>query len=138
VPSAGALYPLELYPLAVSVQGLARGIYHYAPLEHALEALPFQGMDDCLRRCTDDDLTQSPIVVILTAIFRRHALKYGDRGYRLTLMDCGCAIAHLYLAATALGLDCCVYGGFHDDGIHRMLGLDGINEAALAVFACGP
>lgn len=137
-PSGGALYPLEIYPLVMRVTGLPDGIYHYRADINTLELLS-RGvpMDLLYENTAEKALERAACVFAVTGVFARQSLKYGERAYRFTMMDAGFMIEHLYLVATALQLGGCVYGGFIDDGINGMLGLDGASESALALFAVG-
>ncbi len=38
-PSAGALYPFEIYPVVNNIKGIERGVYHYSVLDHSLELI---------------------------------------------------------------------------------------------------
>ncbi len=137
-PSAGALYPLEVYVSAQRVAGLAPGLYHYAVREHALERLK----DDVRRPLTVACLDQEHVptaaaVFVLTAIFQRERWKYKGRAYRYILMEAGHVGQNIYLAATALGLGACAIGAFYDDLLNELLGVDGEEEAALYVLTVG-
>jgi SagB-type dehydrogenase family enzyme len=142
VPSGGALYPLELYCVASRVNGLRRdGIYHYAPELHILEDL---------ERCVSSDtlvanlpggspewVRTAAATFIITAVFVRACYKYGDRGYRIVLLEAGAAAEHLSLACHAIGLGSCQVSGFYDQAVNYWTGVDGCNEAALGLVVAG-
>ena len=90
-PSAGAMYPIEVYLAAFGGKELARAFYHYQPQSHSLVQLG---------SCPDDSLLQRGVyaeglwpnaagLLILTGIFGRTQIKYGERGYRFVLLDAG-------------------------------------------------
>lgn len=138
-PSAGALYPLEVYIAVHRVDGLEPGLYHYAVREHALEQLRAGNMQRPLMvACLDQEHAQTAAVVfILSAIFQRERWKYQGRAYRYVLIEAGHVGQNLYLTATALGLGCCAIGAFYDDALNDLLGVDGEREAALYVLTVG-
>jgi SagB-type dehydrogenase family enzyme len=140
VPSGGGLYPLELYVLAHRVDGLAPGIHHYAPLHHGLEQLvdvpvpPHVVADLFLGQPYVGD---AGVVVVLTAVVRRCLVKYGDRGYRYVLFEAGHVAQNLNLAAAAAGLGSCNLGGFFDQDLADVLGLDTEEEVPVYGVAIG-
>lgn len=138
-PSAGALYPLELYPIIFSVHTIPQGIYHYHALTHSLELIEKGSFSDetadiCL---TQDFIASSGVCIAVTAIFDRTKCKYGNRGYRYALLDAGHLVQNVYLAATALELAVCSIGGFYDDEFNKMLDIDGVNEAVIYAVVVG-
>jgi SagB-type dehydrogenase family enzyme len=138
-PSAGALYPIEVYPVVHRVENLQPGLYHYAVRDHALE-LVHKG--DLRSRITRDGLMQeflgeANLVLVLTAIFQRLRWKYQERAYRYALLEAGHLGQNVYLAATSMGMGACAVGAFLDDGINGLLGVDGKDEAALYLLAVG-
>jgi SagB-type dehydrogenase family enzyme len=139
VPSAGALYPLELYAIVHRAEGLAAGIYHYAVQTHKLERL--QTGDFRLAIVTaglgQDFLGQANVCLVISAVFQRTRWKYHERTYRYVLMEAGHLGQNLYLAATALGLGVCAIGAFLDDPLNQLLQLDGQQEAALYIVSVG-
>jgi SagB-type dehydrogenase family enzyme len=138
-PSAGALYPIELYPVVHDVAGLPPGIYHYAVQEHGLELL--QPGDFCAAVMQaglwQDFLGTAGVCFVLSAIFQRTRWRYRERTYRYVLLEAGHVGQNLYLAATAMGLGACAVGAFLDDALNELLGLDGEQEAALYVLSVG-
>ncbi len=104
-PSAGALYPLEIYPVVNRVTGLASGVYHYRAEDHALDLIKEGDFRSSLLTCTggQDMVLQASVVLVMTAIFQRTRWKYQDRAYRYVLLDAGHLGENLYLAATSLG-----------------------------------
>lgn len=124
-PSAGALYPLELYAVVGDVEGLPAGIYHYLPDGHRLQRT---GEGD-LRRplaaaaLNQDWLAQAPVAIVFTAVYERTGRKYGDRAARYVHMEAGHAGQNLFLQAGALGLATVVVGAFEDDRVAELLNL---------------
>lgn len=138
-PSSGALYPVETYAVLHNVDGLERGLYHYALREHALEQV--RGAD--LRAKVVEQgigqefLGECGAVLFLTQILQRMRPKYQDRSYRYGLLEAGHIGENAYLAATSMGLGACGIGAFMDDAINDMLGVDGVEEAAVYMLAVG-
>jgi len=138
-PSSGALYPVELYPVVHNVEGLERGVYHYAYEEHALELIR---AGDFRKRVVEQALMQEflgqcAVVVFLSQVLQRMRPKYQDRSYRYGLLEIGHVGQNLYIGATSMGLGACGVGAFMDDDINAMLGLDGTEEAVVYMVAVG-
>lgn len=125
-PSAGALYPLELYLVASRVSGLAPGLYHYQPVQHALQQL---GTDNlqlplALAAYNQGALRRAAAVFVITGIKQRTARKYGKRAERYVYIEAGHAGQNLLLQATALGLGSVIIGAFSDGPVGSLLGLE--------------
>ena len=124
-PSAGALYPLELYVVAGDVQDLAPGVYKYEPGEHQL----LRAMDgDKRAELADAALAQScveegAIVFVFTAVYERTTVKYGDRGVTYVHIEVGHAAQNLCLQATAMDLGAVTIGAFYDEEVAELLNL---------------
>ncbi|MFW6010923.1 MAG: SagB/ThcOx family dehydrogenase [Desulfosalsimonas sp.] len=125
-PSAGALYPLEIFVAAGSVEGLDPGIYRYMPESHKLRA---EISGDKREEIYAAGLRQPPIreapaVFVVTAVFERTMQKYGGRGERYAMMEAGHAAQNLCLQTVDLDLAAVPIGAFDDSGVARVLGLD--------------
>lgn len=125
-PSAGALYPLEVFVAAADVEGLDPGIYRYQPENHRLvleirgdqtEALWEAGLHQSA-------IKQAPAVFVFTAVFERTMRKYHERGKRYALMEAGHAAQNLCLQGVSLDLATVPIGAFDDSRVARTLGLD--------------
>ncbi len=139
VPSAGALYPLEIYLYSAHLKGHQPGIFHYNAGDHCLH---------CLRAA---DLTQeiseamvqpeigmtATALLFITALFERSTFKYQDRGYRFVLMEAGHVAQNVNLAAVALNFSSVNIGGFFDREMDTLLGLDGVTSSTLYIVAIG-
>lgn len=138
-PSAGALYPAEIYLGVRAVQGLEEGIYHYEVPVASLALLSRGDPTDRLYEvcCRQEYARQAAIVVLLSGVVERTKRKYGDRGYRYVLLDIGHLGENLYLACTALGLAIVTTCGFYDDEAADLLGIDGCDEAVFYVAFIG-
>ncbi|MFW5975152.1 MAG: SagB/ThcOx family dehydrogenase [Desulfosalsimonas sp.] len=125
-PSAGALYPLELFVAAGEVKGLDAGIYRYHPVDHTLER---EISGDSRRDLWAAALRQSavreaPAVFVFTAVFERTTQKYSSRGRQYVFMEAGHAAQNLCLQAEALDLGAVTIGAFDDSGVKNALGLN--------------
>lgn len=138
-PSAGALYPLELYPIVFNVEKIPQGIYHYNALPHALELLREGSFADCVADIclAQEFIKSSGVCIAVAAVFDRTKSKYKERGYRYVLLDAGHLVQNVYLAATALDLPVCSIGGFYDDEFNGLLNIDGVNEAVVYAVVVG-
>ncbi|MFC1584668.1 SagB/ThcOx family dehydrogenase [Fibrobacterota bacterium] len=138
-PSAGALYPIEIYPVVNNVKGLARGIYHYHIKKHYLELVK-QG--DFRSEITGAGLEQemlgeADVTLVITAVFNRIRSKYGERGFRYVYMEAGHVSQNIYLQSVSLGLGSVSVGAFFDEKVNRLIGVDGDKEAAIYLHAVG-
>jgi len=124
-PSAGALYPLELYLVAGMVRDLDPGVYKYAPAGHRLMKIIAgdQRHDLALAAHGQDCVADAPAVLVFTAVERRTTRKYGSRGVRYVHIETGHAAQNVFLQATALGLGTVVVGAFGDDAVGELLQL---------------
>lgn len=138
-PSAGALYPIEAYCLAFAVEGLEPSLYHYDAQGHALERVrdtsgPRELWPALFQRLWG---VEPAVVVLLSARLARVQAKYAERGYRFALLECGHIAQALLTSAAAMELASLPIGGFVDDELGRLLGIDGMNEVALYVVCIG-
>jgi SagB-type dehydrogenase family enzyme len=138
-PSAGALYPIEVYLVIHNVGDLNRGLYHYAVKDHALEPLRADDLrgEIVSHGLMQEFLGQANLVLVFTAIFQRLRWKYQERSYRYALIEAGHLGQNAYLAATSMGMGACAVGAFLDDNLNAMLGIDGQNEAAIYTLSVG-
>ncbi len=131
-PSAGALYPLEVY--AATADGFVR----YVADGHRVAQL---GAEDRRGAIADavaggDTARGAPALFVITAVVARTAEKYGDRAERYAFLEAGHACQNLLLEATALGLGAVPMGAFDDDGLRSALGV-GDDEQPLYVVPVG-
>ena len=139
VPSAGALYPAEIYLGVRNVGGLRPGIYHYEVNEHALALLDAGDPAERLyAACLQQPYArQAAVVVLVAGVVERTKRKYGERGYRFVLLEIGHLAQNLHLASTALDLSFVAIGGYYDDLLNDMLRLHGIDETIMYVAFLG-
>jgi len=125
-PSAGGLYPLELYVVVGDVEGLEAGIYHYMPIENnLLKTVDGDRRSDIADAALGQDwVEKAAINIVITAIYERTTGKYDDRGIRYVHIEVGHAAQNICLQATALNLGVVTVGAFHDDKVVRILHLN--------------
>ncbi len=138
-PSAGALFPYEVYVLAHRVQVLAPGAYHYDPRDHSLTLMRTGSLARRLFHIglEQEHLAAAAAVFALSAVVDRVRAKYGERGWRYIYMEAGHISQNIYLQATSLGLGSVVVGAFLDDDMNALLGLDGESETVMYLHAVG-
>lgn len=122
-PSAGALYPLELFLFAGEIEGLEAGIYAYAPRQQVLEPVVTGDVRRSLARAAlgQEWVAKAAGAIAFFAVYDRTTRKYGERGVRYAHMEAGNAIQNVYLQASALGLGTVVVGAFNDDKMRELL-----------------
>ena len=136
--SGGARFPLEIYPLVLRCS-IPRGVYHYNVWENSLELLLERDLLPELDEYLIDPIQwrKCAVALLITAVFPRNQVKYGERGYRYVFIEAGHLGQNVYLVSEALGLKCCAVGGFVDQAVNRLLDIDGVNEAPIYSLLVG-
>lgn len=138
-PSGGSLHPLEIYIVVSKCIGLNRGLYHYRPLDHGLDAI--KDFDEDAERLLSDAkqsigrvVDDIPLLFVISSRFRRTAWKYKSIAYHVMLMEVGALYQTMYLVATAMGLKPCALGCGDSDRFARMIGTDYYMETSVGEF----
>jgi len=123
-PSAGALYPLEVYVVT------ADGLYHYVPQGHKAIVESRADLRGALWRAglSQNAIREAPAVFVITAVYARTEKKYGGRAERYVKLETGHAAQNLLLQAVALGLGGVPIGAFYDDQVQSALSLPSDHE----------
>jgi SagB-type dehydrogenase family enzyme len=124
VPSAGALFPLELFLVAGSVQDLEPGVYRYRPLEHDLvRTTPGDRRGEVAEACLGQRwMATAPAQIVISAVYERVTRRYGQRGIQYVHMESGAASQSISLEAASLGLGTTLVGAFQDQALQELIG----------------
>lgn len=137
-PSAGALYPLEIYIAVSNVEDLVPGLYKYQPQNHTLKKI-IKGdkrIDISNAALKQDAIESSSAIILITAVYERTAVKYGDRTERYVNIEVGAAAQNIYLQSVSLEIGTVIIGAFKDDSLKKTLNLPA-NERPLAIMPLG-
>ena len=124
-PSAGALYPLEVYVVVRKAEGLEPGVYHYVPKEHKLEKILEGDLSAQLARAALGQVSvkEAAVNMVISAVYGRTTKKYGERGVRYAHLEAGHAAQNVYLQAESLDLGTVTVGAFSDEEVKNLLHL---------------
>ena len=138
-PSAGALYPVEIYAAVAETDELEQGLYHFSPADLRLRGLRRGDWRGLIARAAAGrpSLVRARAMLALTAIFWRSTWKYRARAYRYCFWDAGTILANLIAAAAAEGLSTELITAFADPEIEALLGIDGEHEGAICLVPLG-
>jgi SagB-type dehydrogenase family enzyme len=138
-PSAGGLYPVEVYVIFLAVEGMPPGVYNYDARHHKLRPV--------LERLAVEEVTkgietlpatnQAAAIIVLSAVFQRCTVKYGERGYRFALLEAGHLSQNICLAAEAVGYGSLAWGAYYDDEVNVSIAADGVTESIVAMLFLG-
>lgn len=127
IPSAGGLYPLEVFLLCGNgtVGKIPAGVYRYNPFGHSLRLGVGQDKRTLLGAAALSQmwLSRAPAVIVIGAAFGRTTMKYGPRGRNYVYIEAGNANQNVYLQAAALGLRTATVGAFNDAQVSGALKL---------------
>lgn len=137
-PSAGALYPLEVYVVAGNVNDLSRGVYKYKPQGHELVQISKGDKRGELSAAGlgQPSVKNGAIVIIFSAVYERTTQKYGERGLRYVHIEAGHAAQNVYLQAVSLNLGTVVVGAFDDGKVKSVLNMSA-KEEPLVIMPVG-
>lgn len=124
-PSAGALYPVDVYAVVRRVHGLTPGVYLYRPLGHSLEPVKLEEVSRALSSAALGQawVEEAPLCLVVVAFYDRSRVKYGERGVRYSTLEAGHVAQNVLLQAVSLGLGAVPVGAFRDGEVISLLGL---------------
>ena len=140
-PSAGGLYPIDVYGVVDRCEGLDPGLYRYDAEGHALVRLEAEA--GALRPLLDSAAAGAggrsapQVLLVFTARFAAAFERYPGLGYAALLKDVGALMQTLYLVATSMRLGPCAIGSGDPAAFSRAAGLDSWQEAAVGEFLVG-
>lgn len=138
-PSAGALYPLELYLVVGDVESIDKGVYRYIPgEEHNMEKVKDGDVRAELAEAAlgQECVKDAAIDIVFTAVYARTTWKYGERGIRYVHIEAGHAAQNVYLQAVSLDLGTVVIGAFIDSEVKKIVSA-GEQEEPLYIMPVG-
>lgn len=135
-PSAGGLYPAEVYLVSKGNYWLPAGLYNYQVANHSLvhfwdSEVWLQLQSACFEHPV---LAEVDIALVTTAVFYRSAWRYEDRAYRRIFLDTGHLLGNIELAASINNYKAYLIGGFNDLALNKLLYLDAAEEGAIAII----
>lgn len=135
----GALYHIDFYLVSGPLADLEAGVYHFGPHDFALRCLRRGDFRGALIEATAGNaaIAAAPVVLVAASTFWRNAWKYQARAYRHCWWDAGTMLANLLAVSAAAEVRAHVALGFADAEVDRLLDLDPMREASLALVALG-
>ncbi len=124
-PSAGGLYPIELYIAVGEVKGLSQGLYKYNPQQHAIIKV-LEGdkrVDISNAALKQSCIRRGAVNIIIFGVYKRTAFKYGKRAERYVQIESGAVCQNIYLQSYALDLGTVFVGAFKDDSLKSTLNI---------------
>jgi len=137
-PSAGALFPLEIYVVVGNVTGIEPGVYRYSAHEHIIVQVAYGDVRYALAQAAvgQSSVRYAPAIIAYSAVFERMLPRYGERGIMYTHMEVGHSAQNVYLQAAAMGLGTVAVGAFIEEYISEVLILPD-NETPLYLMPFG-
>ena len=138
-PSAGALYPMDIYAVVGTdgiegvKKGLKAGIYHYKPSDHAVFLVSEGDLRHAVAKASLSQtwMAQAPLNFVVTADYYRITVKYGQRGMRYAMIEAGHVGQNIFLQAEALDLGAGIVGAFNDEDVIRIMKIPRSHEPLL-------
>lgn len=134
-PSAGALYPMDLYVVVGQdcVPPIEAGVYHYEPDTHRLSGVLKGDRRSSVARASLSQMwmAKAPLTMVITAEYRRATVKYGKRGIKYALIEAGHIGQNIFLQAQSLNLEAGIVGAFQDAALIDAINLPPAHEPIL-------
>ena len=136
-PSAGGLYPAEVYLVSRGTTFLPAGLYNYQCRSHSLKQFWANDIWTALQTAClwHPSLENTQLAIITTAVFYRSTWRYEDRAYRRIFLDTGHLLGNIELAGSITDYRPHLIGGFVDEAINDLLYIDPEQEGATVVIA---
>ncbi len=123
VPSAGGLYPLKIYVVIGSIEGVAAGVYVYEPATHSMTRVIEGDRRETLTQAAlgQASVRQAALDIVITGTYEITTSKYGERGIRYVQLEAGHAAQNICLQAVGLKLGAVTIGAFDDSSVQKAL-----------------
>jgi len=117
VPSAGALYPMEIYLVS------SHGVFHYLPSSHSLEEMSDKDLRSSLSGAAlwQEAIARAAVDFVIACVYDRICVKYGERGIRYAHIEAGHIAQNIHLQAVCLNLGSVPIGAFSDTAVQKAL-----------------
>jgi len=145
-PSPGAWFPTRLIVYPHAVVGIEPRLYEYLPEDHGLRVLR-ETFDVAALQLASPYLdpagvgtvqaADAPLWLFLTADIRALESRYGQRAYRFICQEVGHLAQNIALLATAMNYKLLTIGGFFDDAVGQLVGVDGATESVFSIIPIG-
>jgi len=118
-PSAGAIYPIDLF------FATPEGLYAYRPADHSFEQVSDQDLRLALARDgkAQDSAAEAACDIIVAGSLRKLSEQFKDRARSYLLMEAGHIAQNIQLQAVCLGLGSVTLGGFDAQGVRKVCSL---------------
>lgn len=139
-PSAGGIYPINLYIVVSRVKDLEKGIYKYFPEAHEVKLIKKGSFNNLLSQAAlgQYSVKSASVNLVFTANYSKTARRYGKRGeVRYVHMDLGHAAENVYLQVEALGLGTVSVGAFNDEKVEEVMGLKDSAQSPIYIMPVG-
>jgi len=137
-PSGGRRYPLEVYLMVKRVSGIEPGIYHYNIPKHSLEQLlKSESLKEFNETPYDSWVEDAAVVFIITTVWNRNFIKYGNLGYNIILIEAGHMSQNFLLVSEYLRVHHLPFIGFNTQKVNALLDIDEDDESTLFMVALG-
>ena len=134
-PSAGALYPLDIYIVVgkAGVEGLEPGAYHFRPENHSIMAVKKGDLRTAVAQSALHQMwmAKAPLMLVITGEYSRSTGKYGRRGVTYTHIEVGHVGQNIFLQAEAIGLKAGIVGAFNNEHLIKTIGLPAAHDPLL-------
>jgi len=134
-PSAGALYPLDIFVVIGrgGVKSFKTGVYRYMPEKHSLRLVKEGDVREKLAMAALYQMwiAKAPVILVITGCYKRSTIKYGERGIRYTYIEAGHVGQNVFLQCESLGLSTAVVGAFYNQKVIECLGIEKENDPIL-------
>ena len=139
--NTGIVSGIECYLIAIHVEDIFPGIYHFNPRDHSLEYLvrgnPKEDLAATLITKPKQSLDACSAFFVFTAVPERLIDGAKGRAYRYLYLEAGAAAQNAVMSSVALDLVGSFHAEFYDDELSRLLQIDGVSEFPVGVVSLG-
>jgi SagB-type dehydrogenase family enzyme len=133
------LYPVDVYIVGNNILGMNPFVAHYDHRDHSINLIK----EDCNKAqikaafMLRDEVLDVSAIIVLTGVFQRSTIKYGNRGYRLAVLEAGHAAQNVLLASESEDLVSTAWASYYDDEVNELLGVNGVDESVIHTVLLG-